>query len=132
MGSSDWRPDVAERAASSAPDLTPDGVLRRQQPVPHAPVPPPRSEPPLGHAGASCARCRAPLPRTKSGKVKAGIRFCREACRLADVRARRAAARTELAKAFYEIRIQLDHAEDALAILGLLPVEQRHGGSRGR
>jgi hypothetical protein len=76
---------------------------------------------PTASPNASCARCGAPLPRTKSGSIKAGIRFCREACRLADVRNRRAAARASLAQALQQLRIQLDRAEDALATLGLLP-----------
>ena len=77
--------------------------------------------PPTDRARASCARCGAALPLTKAGIVKAGIRFCREACRLAAVRDRRAAARAELAEALHQIREQLDKAEDALAVLGLLP-----------
>ena len=121
MGSSHWRPDATEPVASAAPDLTQETVLRGRQRVPHAPVLPPRSEPLLVPADASCARCGARLARTKAGTVKTGIRFCREACRIAAVRDRRAAARAELAKALHQIREQLDKAEDALAILGLLP-----------
>ena len=69
---------------------------------------------------------------TKMGRVKAGTRFCQEACRLADVRNRRAKARRNLMDALAAIRMHLQTAEDALAILGLLPVKQRHGGYRGR
>src|SRR5260370_15317695 len=103
-----------------------------QRCVPHAPTDPTGPEAFTAPARASCARCGAPLPRTKSGTVKRTTRFCQPACRLRELRERRTAARIELAKALNEIRIQLDRAEDALAILGLLPVEQRHGESRRR
>ena len=103
-----------------------------QKCVPHAPKDLTGPEVSNAPARAACARCGAPLPRTKAGRVKAGIRFCREACRLADVRERRTAARAELARALHQIREQLDRAEDALAILGLMPAEQRHGGPGGR
>jgi len=88
---------------------------------------------PIAPAHASCARCGARLATTKAGAVKRGIRFCREACRLDDVRERRAAARAELAKALHQIREQLDRTEDALAILGLHPsrrAKERAGWAR--
>src|ERR1700730_636333 len=124
MGSSDWRPDSASHPASAASESSKDGIIRGQQRVQHAPVPPPRSEPAPGPTDAACARCGAALPRTKAGTVKTGIRFCREGCRLADVRGRRAAARAELEQALHQIRQQLDQAEDALAVLGLHPTRR--------
>ncbi len=109
-----------------------DTSLEARRCVPHATANLTGPETPTALARASCARCGAPLPRTRSGRVKGGIRFCREACRLADVRDRRAKARGELVDALAAIRLQLEKAEAALATLGLMAADQRHGGSRGR
>ncbi|SRR5260370_41740932 len=81
--------------------------------------------------GAACARCRGPLPRTRMGRVKTGVRFCSQACRLATVRERRKAARTGLAAGMLELRRQLDQVLDALETMGFWPDYEKRRPSNG-
>ncbi|SRR5258708_7061910 len=104
---------------------TQHGVLEAGARVQHALAPALRPEPSPALAHGSCARCDAALPKTKTGKLKRGIRFCSDACRLANVRERRAAARVELQRAAVELRELARRIGQSLSTLGLLPTRKR-------
>jgi hypothetical protein len=82
----------------------------------------------------SCARCGAPLARTKAGTVKRTPRFCQPACRLRELRDRRAKARRDLVDALTAIRetrkllsgkapptLRCSHLRGSLARIGRTP-----------
>lgn len=88
------------------------------------------SDRPTRSALTSCARCGAPLPCTRRGLIKRGVRFCSTPCRLAAVRCNRADARKRLVEASRQLASIQERVEGALAVLGLLPrkpVGGRHG-----
>lgn len=72
-----------------------------------------------------CARCGGPLSLTLDRRPRAGIRYCTAACRFADVRERRAAARADLIAALADLRAAEARVESALRVLGLHPSRPR-------
>jgi hypothetical protein len=74
----------------------------------------------LDHLGASgaCARCGRPMPVTRAGKVKLGVRYCSAPCRTDDVRDRRATARADLLRALDDLRALESRIRAALAVMG--------------
>lgn len=78
-----------------------------------------------GVPATSCAVCGSPLPEGRRGVPRPGARFCSAGCRFADVRARRAAARTDLLAALGQLAEVTRRVENALRVLGLNPVRPR-------
>ncbi len=74
---------------------------------------------------ASCATCSAPLPRSRRGTPRPGVRFCSARCRFAEVRDRRAAARADLLAALGQLAEVTRRVESALRTLGLNPRRPR-------
>lgn len=83
-------------------------------------------------ASASCARCGGPVPTGRQGRPRPTTRYCSPACRLADVRDRRAEARGELLAALRQLGEVASRIEAALRILGLNPTHPRPRGTRLR
>ena len=111
--------------SSEAPSKAPDCVL-------HAAGESDRPPPAGGRPGGACARCGGPVPTGRQGRPRPTTRYCSPTCRLADVRDRRAAARSELLGALRQLGEVASRIEAALRILGLNPTHPRPRGARLR
>jgi RNase P subunit RPR2 len=83
------------------------------------------SDPPVWPQEATrrtCAQCQKPLRFTKAGRVRVNGRFCSSKCKAAQTRERRAAARQDLLAAVAEINRLQARVQNALRVLGLLPM----------
>jgi hypothetical protein len=102
-----------------------DAHQAHQEAVRHAEGSPPPATPPPAPPDASCARCGGPLPARSSGRPARGARYCSRTCRFADVRERRAAARSDLLAALDQLAEVARRVENALRTLGLRPTHPR-------
>jgi hypothetical protein len=102
--------------SSNSPTTHAEGAFAAVQ---HAEGPSPLVRTPLPPSNASCARCGAPAANRR------GARYCSPACRFADVRERRAAARSDLLAALDQLTEVTHRVENALRVLGLNPRKPR-------
>jgi hypothetical protein len=93
--------------------------------VQHAPDTPGATTLHFPPAAASCAACGGSLPAGRRGGPRPKTRYCSAACRCADVRERRAAARSDLLVALGQLAEVTRRVESALRVLGLNPRRPR-------